>query len=333
MPFTFQQPVISPQQLNTPGIHVAMPASVKVTGVAARVGSVVITDQQLVERFLADGGQATLNDLIYTSMIEQEAKKQNVSLTHNEVLREYNDFKRQMLASAPPGMTWAQLLTQQSRSEEYALEQVRLRLLLQKLMAKAAPPLKLAGKRHFYHILLVTTPITGHSAMKDADALAKVKQIAADVAANKMTFRDAARMYTNDDLTRSSGGDLGWLGQGEGLDPTIEKAAFALKEGEVSAPVKTQYGYELIYAERFGEHATPSDIALASDAYRKQHQSRQDLVSYVQQLKQQYQISNFLLPGVPLPASMGGSMSSVVRSAPAAKPASTRAKPAVRPAQ
>ncbi len=43
----------------------------------------------------------------------------------------------------------------------------------------------------------------------------------------------------------SRGGDLGWVGEGK-MDPAFEKAAFALKKGEVSGIVKSSFGYHII---------------------------------------------------------------------------------------
>ncbi|AUN97528.1 peptidylprolyl isomerase [Bacteriovorax stolpii] len=71
----------------------------------------------------------------------------------------------------------------------------------------------------------------------------EVKDIQKKLAEGK-SFEELARDYS----TCPSGKDGGMLGEfGKGMMvPTFEKAAFALMPGEVSQPVRTQFGFHLI---------------------------------------------------------------------------------------
>lgn len=61
------------------------------------------------------------------------------------------------------------------------------------------------------------------------------------------SFEDLARDFSNCPSGKS-GGSLGEFGKGMMVAP-FEKAAFELAPGEVSGPVKTQFGYHLIKRE------------------------------------------------------------------------------------
>ncbi|MDO4794161.1 MAG: peptidylprolyl isomerase [Filifactor alocis] len=82
--------------------------------------------------------------------------------------------------------------------------------------------------------------------------------------------------------SKTSGGSLGQFGRGQ-MVPEFEQAAFSLNLGEVSKPVKTQFGYHLIKltgkheAEQLPYESVSNDIE-ANLLSQKQHQAYQDRI-------------------------------------------------------
>ncbi|MDQ0247187.1 foldase protein PrsA [Bacillus fengqiuensis] len=58
-------------------------------------------------------------------------------------------------------------------------------------------------------------------------------------------FAKLAKEYSQDPGSAENGGDLGFFGPGK-MVPEFEEAAYKLKKGEVSAPVKSSFGYHII---------------------------------------------------------------------------------------
>ena len=70
-------------------------------------------------------------------------------------------------------------------------------------------------------------------------------------------FAVLAREFSADPGSAASGGDLGFAGRGV-WDQAFEDALFALKEGELSQPVKTQFGWHLIRLDAVQAPEIPS---------------------------------------------------------------------------
>lgn len=81
---------------------------------------------------------------------------------------------------------------------------------------------------------------------KEADALKKAQAIKAEV--NNKNFLALAKKYTDEEQGKANGGLLEWVRRGQ-MVPEFETALFAMKVGEISAPVKSQFGYHIILAE------------------------------------------------------------------------------------
>jgi peptidyl-prolyl cis-trans isomerase D len=79
---------------------------------------------------------------------------------------------------------------------------------------------------------------------KDADALAKIKGLEKRIQSGE-DFGALAKEFSQDQGSATNNGDLGFASKGMFV-PEFEKSLYALKVNEVSAPVKTQFGYHII---------------------------------------------------------------------------------------
>ncbi len=67
---------------------------------------------------------------------------------------------------------------------------------------------------------------------------------------NGADFPELAERWSDDPGSKQLGGDLGWFRRGSGFVRDFEDAAFSLRSGGVSLPVRTQFGYHLIKVDR-----------------------------------------------------------------------------------
>ena len=79
------------------------------------------------------------------------------------------------------------------------------------------------------------------------DSEEKANDILGKINAGDVSFEDAAKEHSTCP-SKNNGGDLGTFGRGQ-MVPEFEEAVFNMNNGEVSGPVKTQFGYHLIKLE------------------------------------------------------------------------------------
>jgi parvulin-like peptidyl-prolyl isomerase len=128
----------------------------------------------------------------------------------------------------------------------------------QKYYDENAAQFKVAAGRRVSHILVATE--------------AEADRIRAE--ATPENFAQLARENSTDTTTKANGGDLGALVKGQFV-PEFDKAAFALKDGEISQPVKTQFGWHIITVDTTPARTTPFSEAKAGIIASQLAQKRQ----------------------------------------------------------
>ncbi len=91
---------------------------------------------------------------------------------------------------------------------------------------------------HVRHILL-----RAREGLSEAEARQRLRGIRERIVAGG-DFAELAKQHS-EDASASKGGDLGWIAAGDTV-PEFERAMNALKDGEVSQPVQTPFGWHLV---------------------------------------------------------------------------------------
>ena len=108
------------------------------------------------------------------------------------------------------------------------------------------------GKIKAKHILISPNTTNDMTSEQKKDAENKAKKEAESII-KKLDkgekFSDLAKKNSDDSATAKKGGDLGWISKGD-MVSEFDAAAFKLKKGKyTTSPVKTTYGYHIIYKE------------------------------------------------------------------------------------
>jgi len=138
---------------------------------------------------------------------------------------------------------------------------------LRRLYEEQAASFTQGEERRARHILIKATEDSGANA--DA-ARARAEELRARITAGE-SFAALAREYSDDKGSAQDGGELGFFGRGVMVGP-FEDTVFAMQKGEISAPVRTPFGWHIIELEdiKLGSKRPFSEVrASLAEEYRK----------------------------------------------------------------
>lgn len=138
----------------------------------------------------------------------------------------------------------------------------------------------LPEKRQAKHILITVDANTDKA---DAAAMKTVEEVQAKLAQGEK-FEELAKTYSKDPGSAPAGGDLGTFEQGM-MVPEFDEAVFSMNVGEVSEPVRTEFGYHLIKLESITAKESQPYDQVKSDV-KEQYQSLEAERQYFELLEQ-----------------------------------------------
>jgi peptidyl-prolyl cis-trans isomerase C len=145
---------------------------------------------------------------------------------------------------------------------------------------------------HAAHILIKVSPWADKETRRKAKE--KLVNIRTQIQAGA-DFAEMAKKYS-EGPSKTNGGDLGYFGYAQ-MAPTFETAAFALRPGEISKVVTTQFGYHLIkvYDRRPAGRETLEEAAPILKSRFQKERLDTHLRQVVDQLKTKANIERFEL--------------------------------------
>ncbi|SEE78851.1 SurA N-terminal domain-containing protein [Pseudomonas migulae] len=155
-----------------------------------------------------------------------------VKLTDDEVKAYYDEHAKEFMTPDQVIIDYLEL-KKSSFFDQVAVKDEDLQAAYQKEIAN------LSEQRRAAHILIeVNDKVT------EAQAKAKIEEVQARLAKGEK-FEALAKEFSQDPGSANNGGDLGYAGPGV-YDPAFETALYALAKDQVSAPVRTDFGFHLI---------------------------------------------------------------------------------------
>jgi len=243
-----------------------------------------------------------LKSLIEQEVLYQESVAQGIKLDPEEIKAELDDFKKQFETEA----AFKKQITEMDYTEDAILAQIRQSKTIQKFIEeKVMPTIAVTDedvKKYFdsnpdefkvpervlaSHILIKVDPKASEASK--TESLKKIEGIKSKLD-NGEDFAKLAE-ENSDCPSSAKGGDLGFFARGQMVKP-FEDSAFALKPGEISEVVETQFGYHIIKCQE-KEIATTlayNDIKEKLSDKLKEDKFKEMFPAYIETLKAKYTI-------------------------------------------
>lgn len=285
-----QEPEQEPQKPEPPKepikLNYDLPELPDPTTVVATVNGEPIQAGELA-RVVYDWFSATaIEELILTRLVEQEARKHGIQVSHEEVearvLQQLQNAESQM----PPGMSLEDFLKRNQFPPNRLYARVRTQMLAEKLVEREVDLDNFVEYSQIVIRIAGTNPEEQEKNAQDAEAKARK---AYEALQSGLDFAEAVKEYSEDPFSKDRGGKMPWQ-EKRFLVPDIRTQLEKLQPGQYSEPFRTMAGFVILKLERLGSQASAEE---QNDL--RQQAVRIGLSDYIRKLQAEAKITNTIV--------------------------------------
>lgn len=221
--------------------------------VVATIGDKKITQDELNDVLVERYGVETLNSLISEKIVELEIAKENIKIASEDIDKEFKNMEEQYGGKE----ALANAMANSNLTEKDLKNDIKNKLSIDKLLKD---DIKISEEDIAKYYEENKANFTEEEQVKASHILVEKEDLAKEIKKKLEDGEDFAKLakeYSTDEGTKENGGDLGFFGKGKMVEP-FDKAAFTLPIGEVSEPIKSEFGYHIILVNEKKEAKTTS---------------------------------------------------------------------------
>ena len=212
--------------------------------------------------------------LIQRAEFEQEAEARGIDISDEKIDKRIAQLKKQFYGGSEK--KYQDTLKEQGLTEEQARQEVRSQLVSEELFKKVTGDVKVSEKEIKSYYDSHKTQYGQPESREVRHILVQKKALADQLYAQLKSganFTALAKRYSKDPGSASNGGKL-TVSKGQTV-PEFDKTTFKLKKDQLSAPIKTQYGYHIIQALSDVKPAQSTPLSKVKASIRQQLEQQQ----------------------------------------------------------